>query len=217
LAPFLASLAGVSITFSMPHSLFRRVRYGRPIVVVSGLPRSGTSMAMRMLEAGGMPIVTDRAREADEDNPHGYFEHDRVLELDKGGDAGWLAAARGKAVKIVSALLPHLPERLSYQVIFMHRDLGEVLASQNKMLERRGEAGSAASDAEMTALYEDHLRRIGSLLRRRACFETLDVRYADVVSDPVAQARRIAAFLGGKLDPARMAAAVSPELYRNRS
>jgi hypothetical protein len=195
---------------------YRRLRYGRPIVVVSGLPRSGTSMAMRMLEAGGVPIVTDRAREADEDNPHGYFEHDRVLELDKGGDAGWLADARGKALKIVSALLPHLPERFNYRVIFMHRDLGEVLASQNKMLARRREAGWSASDEEMTRLYEQHLRRIASLLGRRACFETLDVRYRDVVADPSGQARRIADFLGGKLDAARMAEAVSPTLYRNR-
>jgi hypothetical protein len=174
-------------------------------------------MAMRMLEAGDIPIVTDRSREADEDNPHGYFEHDRVLDLDKGGDAGWLADARGKAVKIISALLPHLPERFNYQVLFMHRDLGEVLASQNRMLERRGERGSAASDAEMTRLYEDHLRRIASLLRRRACFATLDVRYSDVVADPASQARRISDFLGGKLDAVRMAEAVSPELYRNRS
>lgn len=201
----------------MPHSLYRRLRYGRPITVVSGLPRSGTSMAMRMLEAGGVPIVTDRARAADEDNPHGYFEHDRVLELDKGGDAGWLADARGRAVKIISALLPHLPERFNYQVIFMHRDLGEVLASQNRMLERRGETGSAASDAEMAKLYEHHLRRIASLLRRRACFATLDLRYSDVVSNPAAQARRISDFLGGTLDAGRMAEAVSPELYRNRS
>jgi hypothetical protein len=201
----------------MSHSLYRRFRHGRPIVVVSGLPRSGTSMAMRMLAAGGLPIMTDRAREADEDNPHGYFEHDRVLELDKGGDTGWLADARGKAVKVISALLPHLPESFNYQVIFMHRDLGEVLASQNTMLRRRGEAGGEASDAEMRKLYEDHLRRIASLLRRRACFETLDVRYADVVGAPAAQAQRINAFLGGRLDIQRMVEAVSPELYRNRS
>lgn len=174
-------------------------------------------MAMRMLEAGGLPIVTDRARAADDDNPLGYFELDRVLELDKGGDAGWLSEARGKAVKIISALLPHLPETYNYRVIFMHRDLGEVLASQNKMLARRGERGSAAGDAEMTKLYENHLRRIASLLRRRACFDTLDVRYAEVIASPEAEARRIEAFLGGALDAARMVQAVAPELYRNRS
>jgi hypothetical protein len=201
----------------MSHSLYRRLRHGRPIVVVSGLPRSGTSMAMRMLEAGGLPIVTDRARQADEDNPHGYFELDRVLELDKGGDGAWLSGARGKAVKIISALLPHLPERFNYQVLFMHRALGEVLASQNRMLERRGEAGSAAGDEEMTRLYEQHLRRIGSLLARRACFATLDVRYAEVVAAPEAQAQRINTFLGGRLDTRRMIQAVSPELYRNKS
>lgn len=198
------------------HHLYRRLLYGKPIVIVSGLPRSGTSMAMRMLEAGGVPILTDRARAADDDNPLGYFEHDAVLTLDKGGDAGWLREARGKAVKVVSALLPHLPETHSYKVLFMHRDLREVLASQNRMLERRGEKGSDAADDRMIELYEAHLRKIGNLLRRRSCFETLELRYAEVVSDPMAQARRIAAFVGGQLDPARMAAAVSTDLYRNR-
>ncbi len=196
--------------------LFRRLRFGRPIIIVSGLPRSGTSMAMRMLEAGGMLLVTDRARKADDDNPHGYFELARVLELDKGGDTAWLAAGHGKAVKIISALLPHLPESFNYRVIFMHRDLGEVLASQNRMLERRGGAGGSASDAEMMRLYEQHLRQITSLLRRRACFEVLDVQYAEAVSAPEAEARRISAFLGGTLETARMVQAVSPELYRNK-
>lgn len=201
----------------MPLAFIRRLLYGRPIVVVSGLPRSGTSMAMRMLEAGGMPIFTDRTRAADADNPLGYYEHDLVLTLDKGGDTAWLKDARGQAIKVVSALLPHLPETLRYKVVFMHRDLGEVLASQNKMLERRGEKGGDAGDARMRELYEDHLRKVGNLLRRRACFETLDVRYADVIADPQEQARRIAKFLGGSLDVAAMAGAVSPDLYRNRA
>jgi hypothetical protein len=199
------------------HDLYRRLRYGRPIVVVSGLPRSGTSMAMRMLEAGGLEALTDRARAADVDNPLGYFEHDLVLTLDKGGNAAWLKSARGKAVKIVSALLPHLPEEFQYQVIFMHRDLREVLASQNRMLERRGAPDGEAGDERMIELYEAHLRKIATLLARRPCFQTLDVRYADVVADPEGQSRRLNAFLGGGLDPARMAAAVSPELYRNRA
>jgi hypothetical protein len=201
----------------LPLAFIRRLRYGRPIVIVSGLPRSGTSMAMRMLEAGGMPIFTDRARAADADNPLGYYEHGLVLTLDKGGDPAWLKDARGQAIKVVSALLPHLPETFVYKVIFMHRDLGEVLASQNTMLERRGETGGESGDARLKELYEDHLRKVGNLLRRRACFETLDVRYAEVVAEPVAEARRIAAFVGGHLDPARMAEAVSPDLYRNRA
>jgi hypothetical protein len=174
-------------------------------------------MAMRMLEAGGMRLVTDGARQPDADNPYGYFELARVLELDKGGDTSWLADARGGAVKIVSALLPHLPERYDYRVIFMHRDLAEVLASQNTMLRRRGEAGGSAGDVEMRAVYEQHLRQIAALLRRRGCFETLEVRYADVVADPAGQAARLTRFLGGRLDTARMASAVSPQLYRNRS
>jgi hypothetical protein len=196
--------------------LFRRLWFGRPIIIVSGLPRSGTSMAMRMLEAGGLEVVTDRARQADEDNPHGYFEHDRVLTLDKGTDTSWLADAKGKAVKVVSALLPHLPETYEYRVVWMHRDLREVLASQNKMLQRRGEAGGAASDDEMHGIYEAHLKKVAALLARRPCFETLDVHYADVLADPAGQARRIHRFLGGTLDAARMAEAVSPDLYRNR-
>jgi hypothetical protein len=197
--------------------LYRRIRFGRPIVVVSGLPRSGTSMAMRMLEAGGMPIVTDAARAADEDNLLGYFEHNRVLTLDKGGDTAWLAGARGQAIKIVSALLPHLPETFQYKVIFMQRDLREVLASQDRMLERRGERSAAAGDDRLIELYEAHLRKVGNLLRRRRCFETLEVRYGDVIADPEGQAGRMNAFLGGRLDPAAMAAAVSPTLYRNRA
>src|ERR1700730_12387191 len=109
--------------------LYRRLRYGAPIVVVSGTPRSGTSMAMKMLDAGGMPTLTDGIRAADESNPKGYYEFERVKELDKNGDIAWLSDARGNAVKIISFLLTFLPESFDYQVIFMDRDLDEVLAS----------------------------------------------------------------------------------------
>ena len=93
------------------------------IVVVSGLPRSGTSMAMRMLAAGGMAIVTDGIRAADEDNPNGYFEDERVKALAKNPDKTWVAEARGKALKVVSLLLQHLPPTQKYQVVFVHRRL----------------------------------------------------------------------------------------------
>ena len=122
----------------MPN-LYRRVRYGPPIVVVSGLPRSGTSMAMKMLEAGGLSVVTDGLRAADEDNPKGYYEDERVKDLHQAADKAWLRDARGKVVKIISFLLKSLPAENNYQVLFMHRNLREIVSSQNKMLVRRGE------------------------------------------------------------------------------
>lgn len=173
-------------------------------------------MAMAMVEAGGLPVVIDGVRAADASNPKGYYEYERVKDLDKPGDHAWLVGARGKAVKIISFLLTHLPESYDYQVIFMQRDLDEVLASQNKMLESRGEA-SGADDARMRALYEEHLAQVGRFLRNRSCFSTLTVSYAQVVEDPRAEAARINAFLGGRLDVEGMAAVADRSLYRNRA
>jgi len=197
--------------------LVRRLRYGAPIVVVSGLPRSGTSMAMKMLDAGGVPIVTDGIRTADESNPKGYYEFERVKELDKkDGDTAWLADARGKAVKIISFLLTYLPDTYDYQVVFMHRDIDEVLASQNKMLVARGESGGSADDGKMRDVYRQHLDKVERFLRHRACFTSLPMKYKDVVEHPSAEARRLNEFLGGRLNVEQMAAVADRELYRNR-
>jgi hypothetical protein len=196
-------------------SFLRRLRRGRPIVVVSGLPRSGTSMAMRMLEAGGLPIVTDGLRRADIANPKGYYEFEPVKGLDKQGDTAWLTEARGKAVKIISFLLTYLPESYDYRVVFMRRDLGEVVASQNQMLDARGEERGAADD-RTSALYAQHVEQVERFLRLRSCFAVLMVDYAAVVSDPAGQAARINQFVGGGLDVKRMAAVAEPALYRNR-
>ena len=127
-----------------------------PVIVVSGLPRSGTSLMMNMLRAGGMPTVTDEMRTADDDNPRGYFELERVKQLAK-GDVAWVESARGQAVKVISALLEHLPPTSTYQVLFMQRWLPEVLASQRKMLERRGEPTDTIPDQQMAALFDRHL------------------------------------------------------------
>src|SRR5688572_29274329 len=97
----------------------RRWRYGQPIVVVSGLPRSGTSMAMKMLEAGGLVVVTDNVRTADDDNPRGYYEDERVKDLARDANRTWLRDARGKAIKIISFLLKDLPPDNNYKVLFM--------------------------------------------------------------------------------------------------
>ncbi len=195
--------------------LYRRLRYGQPIVVVSGLPRSGTSMVMKMLEAGGVPILSDGLRAADEDNPKGYYEIERVKRLAEEHDKAWLATARGKAIKVISYLLKSLPPRFNYRVVFIRRELAEVLASQRKMLARRGETEQTPPE-RMRALFEDDLWRAGYQLKRRPEFESLELQYTDVVARPLEQARRLAAFLGGALDAEAMAAAVDPQLYRNR-
>ena len=194
---------------------YRRLRYGEPIVVVSGLPRSGTSMTMKMLEAGGLPPVVDGIRTPDEDNPKGYYEDERVKDLGKMDDKTWLENARGRAIKIISYLLKDLPQGHNYKILFMRRHLHEVLASQAKMLERR-DATSEASDARMIEIYEDHLWKVNRLLQREPHLEALDVEYKAVLKDPRAEARRIHDFLGLPLDVEKMALVVDERLYRNR-
>lgn len=201
----------------MIEQLARRLRYGKPILVVSGLPRSGTSMAMKMLEAGGMPILTDGIRAADDSNPKGYFEFERVKDLDKDDDKSWLNEARGKVVKIISFLLTSLPETYDYRVIFMHRNLHEVIQSQNKLLAARGEPTDTTGDDRMLELYGRHLEKITRFIAARRCFRTLEVHYRDAIERPVAEARRINAFLGRRLDVDRMAAVADRELYHNRA
>ena len=194
----------------------RRARYGRPIVVVSGLPRSGTSMAMKMLHAGGLEVVTDGIRVADESNPKGYYELEAVKGLDKEADVAWLKDARGKAVKIISFLLTWLPEHHDYRVIFMQRDLDEVLASQNKMLVSRGETpGTPDDDQRMRQHYERHLGKVNRFLASRRCFSVLRVDYRSALERPLEEAERMAAFVGG-LDAAQMAQVGDRSLYRNR-
>jgi len=187
----------------------------QPIVIVSGLPRSGTSMMMKMLAAGGIPPLTDALRAADGDNPRGYYEFERVKQLDK-GDAAWLPLAEGKAVKVISALLSHLPASHNYQVIFLRRHMSEVLASQRKMLVRRGEDPEAMDDAQMTLLFERHLQKVEQWLARQPNFEVLYVHYSDVMADPLPEINRVGRFLGRDLDLRAMAEAIDPQLYRNR-
>jgi hypothetical protein len=170
---------------------------------------------MKMLEAGGMPAVTDGLRVADEDNPRGYYEFERVKRLPK-GDVDWLRGARGKAVKIISALLEHLPEGYDYRVIFMRRRIEEVLASQRQMLVRRGEPADATSDAVMAALFDKHVKRVEGWLMGRAHVRCLYVDYALLMAEPAAQVERVRTFLGGALDAARMAAVIDAGLYRQR-
>ncbi len=191
-------------------------RYGEPIIVVSGLPRSGTSMTMKMLDAGGIALITDEARLADEDNPKGYFELENVKSLGEQDDKSWLTEARGKAVKVISHLLRELPEHYAYRIIFMNRHVQEVIRSQNKMLTRRGEELSG-DDQNVISLFEQHLRLIRPWLRKQPNISVLDLHYSNVVKDPLQGAVRIAGFLKADLDQERMASVVDPGLYRNRT
>jgi len=188
----------------------------RPVIVVSGLPRSGTSMMMKMLEAGGLRVFVDNLRTPDPDNPEGYYEYERVKQLDK-GDTAWVGEAQGQVVKVISALLEHLPAEHRYQVIFMNRNIGEVLASQKKMLQRRGEATDKISDEAMADLFAKHLEKTTTWLQAQPNFETLFVDYNRLLADPQPQTQAVNRFLGGALDEAQMAAVVNPDLYRNRA
>ncbi len=190
----------------------------KDIIIVSGLPRSGTSMMMRMLEAGGVDLLKDGIRSADEDNPKGYFEFEPVKDLGKSDDTSWLSRAEGQVVKIVSPLLQHLPlEGYRYKVLFMRRHLREILASQAKMLERRGEKADPADDEAMFHYFVRHIDEIQDYLGRNRCFETEYFFFREMLGDPLEQARRINAFLGIEKDVEQMASAVDGSLYRNRA
>lgn len=185
------------------------------VTVVSGLPRSGTSMMMKMLEAGGVPPLTDEIREADRDNPKGYYEFERVKQLDK-GDTAWLPQAQGKAVKIISALLQHLPAEYTYYVIFMRRNIEEILASQRRMLINRGEDPDSSDDEQMQQLYEKHLRQVEGWLAEQDNVHVLYVNYNELIEDPVPHCEQIDSFLPRALDVERMINVVDPSLYRQR-
>jgi len=194
-----------------------RASRGEPIVVVSGLPRSGTSMMMRMLEAGGLAILSDGERAADIDNPKGYFELERIKNLEKETDKSYLRAARGKAVKVISFLIKDLPDENDYRVLFMRRDLDEVLASQQKMIDRLGSADAEAEAAAMKEAFRNDIARVRVLCRTRPNFELIELRYQEAIADPAAASRAVNQFLGGRLDEAAMRAAVDATLYRNRA
>ena len=184
------------------------------ITVVSGLPRSGTSLMMQMLAAGGCPLLTDNVRNPDESNPRGYFELEAVKRLR--ADQSWLEQAPGKAVKIIHLLLRELPTdgRFAYRVIFMKRPIAEVLASQRAMLESQGK--QSADAAVLARVYETQLAQADEWLATHSCFRTVAMEYHRVLREPAVCAQEIATFLGLDLDLAAMSQIVDPTLYRQR-
>jgi hypothetical protein len=203
----------------MPLNLFSRFsakKLPASVTIVSGLPRSGTSMMMQMLQAGGMEILTDNQRAADDDNPKGYFEFERVKKL-KDGDTQWVREAQGKVVKVVSALLEHLPKEYGYQVIFMLRDIDEILASQKQMLVRRQEPTDKVSDEKLAELFHDHLSAIKDWLNRQENIRVLYVNYNDLLQNPKPLVDTIAGFLESPVDVQAMLEIPDRKLYRQRS
>lgn len=182
------------------------------IIIVSGLPRSGTSLMMQMLGKGGVRVVTDNARAADVDNPRGYYEFEKVKKVKQ--DGSWLGEMRGGAVKMVSQLLYDLPSSERYRIVFMERDMDEMLLSQEMMLHRIGR--SAAPRDQMKRSYTLHLERLHDWLGQQHHMKILRVTYNELIDHPEKQASRISQFLDGRPDVESMVMAVDPGLYRNR-
>ena len=183
------------------------------ITVVSGLPRSGTSMLMQMLDAAGYPCLTDNVRKADADNPRGYFEYEKVKRLRQ--DCSWLPETKGKTVKIIVQLIPFLPSQFTYRVIFIERAISEVLASQREMLQRQGKSGGNLSDVQLGQIFERQVHEVKEMLTQRK-IPILDVAYLDALQCPMEIAEKIREFLGEDLDMCAMAAAIDPNLYHQR-
>lgn len=183
------------------------------ITVVSGLPRSGTSMLMQMLDAGGHPCLTDKERKADDNNPRGYFELEKVKQLRK--DRSWLPDAEGKAVKIIAQLLPALPPKCQYRVIFMERDIKEILASQRKMLEDRGRSGAKVSDESLGKTFRRQVNQVKEMLSIRE-IPTLYMPYRYAIENPAEVTRYLNEFLNKQLDEKAMAGVIDSKLYHQR-
>ena len=185
------------------------------ITVVSGIPRSGTSLMMQMIAAGGMPVLTDGLRSADENNPRGYKEWEAAKSLPQTPEI--IAAAEGKVVKVISSLLFSLPKEHEYRVIFMRRPIEQIVASQNKMLERLGQKLPNAPQRVVTSAFNDHLKKVQKWLSEQPNIAVLYVDYAAVLANPHQEAEKIAQFVGYEFDLAAMIAEVEPSLHRERS
>ena len=184
------------------------------VTVVSGLPRSGTSMMMQMLAAGGLEILTDQQRVADDDNLQGYYELEAVKQTRQ--DPTWLQQAPGKAVKVIYRLLEDLPCDYHYRVLFMLRPLPEVIASQSVMLERRGTKGADISSDQLQKIFAGELQRVQSWLDAQENFAWTTIEYPKVLADATHEAKRVSQFLECALDIAGMADQVNQQLYRQR-
>ncbi len=186
----------------------------KPIIVVSGLPRAGTSLLMQMLYAGGMEIVTDRERPPDENNPRGYFEYEAVKNLAR--DNSFMVKAQGKAIKIISHLLVYLPKHFTYHILFMRRNLDEIIISQNKMLKNLPGLKEESNADQIKRGFLQHLQEIHFWLQKQNNIRFLYLDYSSIIGQPQTEAARIVDFLKYPLAIQKMSAVVEPSLYRSR-
>ncbi|NQY67226.1 MAG: alkaline phosphatase family protein [Flavobacteriales bacterium] len=185
------------------------------LTIVSGLPRSGTSMMMQMLEKGGHEMFVDGERSADESNPKGYLEHEAVKRLAR--DATWLEDVGEGAVKIISHLLRNLPVKYNYKIVFMLRDVEEVVTSQNEMLKRDGKSKGDAYPMNIDLAFRKNLENIETWVKKNQNIDILYVNHIDVLADPLANAKKVNAFLGKTMDVKEMASVVDKSLHRSKS
>lgn len=183
------------------------------IIIVSGLPRSGTSMMMQILERGGLEIMTDNIRKADKDNPKGYYEFEKVKEIEK--DVSWLPACRGKVVKMVSLLLFDLPDNYMYKVVFMQRNMDEILFSQKKMLQRLN-TEDGQEDEKVRDGYEKHLGKIKQWLQEKKNFQVYYISYNHILKDPKTHIKALNDFFNNHLNEQQMLTVIDHSLYRQR-
>jgi len=199
-------------------NLFKSLRKPKSqefITVVSGLPISGTSMMIKMLEAGGLPPLTGNLRAADDDNPKGYYELERVKKMPD-GVISWVEDAKGMAVKVISALLEHLPPAYTDRVLFMQRKIDEILASQKQMLVRSGKSTDQVSDEQLSEMYGKHLAKVNAWLDEQTKFSVIYLDYNAMLVDPTKYARQVNQFLDNSLNTQEIAGIIDPNLYRQR-
>ena len=185
-----------------------------PIIVVSGLPRSGTSMMMQMLKVSGVDLVLDDTRKPDLYNPRGYYEYEKVKEIKK--DTSWLDGIQGKAVKIISQLLYHLPESHQYKIIFMQRNMEEIISSQNKMLSSRGKGSDVINDTIMAEKFERHLEKIRKWIDNQGNIGCLYIHYNKIIEDPIKTITKLNDFIDNQINIRPMLKVIDKSLYRIR-
>jgi len=185
------------------------------VIIVSGLPRSGTSMMMQMLDHAGIEIYTDKIREADSNNPKGYYEHNNVKSLRR--NKRWVAESMDKAVKVISNFIPHLPLIYNYKIIFMERDLDEILTSQREMLMKLG-AKDRHEEYPLQVMNSFKKSRDKSKLwaSKQSNIEMIEVAYSDVIDNPFEEALRISEFLDHRVTPEDLIKPIDTKLYRQR-
>lgn len=200
-------------------SIFRNIlmtkNKAEPIFIVSGLPRCGTSMMMQMLEAGGIQVITDHIRQADEDNPRGYYEFEKVKKIKE--DSSWLDGCHGKVFKMVSALLYYLPNSKQYKIVFMKRKMDEMLASQNTMLRRQGQNDPVVSDEEIAKKLEKHLLKVETWLAKQRNFKVIYINYNSVIENALKNVKNVALLLNLPMDIDKMVKVVESSLYRQKT